>query len=136
LPDRRTRQAAPSRAPLPEAEPKARRRRPDAVGVRMVVGLAGLASASALTTAMLPSILPQPAAVAAVADSPAPDPTQTPEPSVIHVTHVVTLAPGETLPPDVLANQPPANPTPTPQATPKPTPRIVYQVVTRQSGKP
>lgn len=136
MPDPRHRQATPQRTPRPDLAGRARRGRPDALGVRMVIGLAGLASASALTTAMLPSILPQPTLAAGAQDAAAADPTQAPQPSVIHVTHVVTLAPGQTLPPDALVNQAPANPTPVPVATPRPTPRIVYQVVTRQSGKP
>ena len=122
------------------AELEARQRRGVAGpgGVRMVVALAGLASASALATAMLPSILPKPVAattadVVAANVAPSQDPGPTPGPSVIHVTRVVTLAPGQTLPPDALAGS--ANAAP-PGATPRPTPRIVVQTVTRQSGKP
>jgi hypothetical protein len=102
----------------------------------MVIGLAGLASASALVTAMLPSIAPQPTAVTVSVDTAATDPTQQPDPSVIHVTHVVTLKPGQTLPPDALVNQTPAAATPTPKATPRPTPRVIIQTITKQSGKP
>ena len=58
------------------------------------------------------------------------------EMSVIHVTHVVTLQPGQTLPPDALVNSTPGPATPTPVATPRPTPRIIIQTITRQSGKP
>ncbi len=112
-----------------------RRGRPESGGVRMVIGLAGLASASALATAMLPSISPQPATVT-IADTAAAGPTQQPEPSVIHVTHVVTLAPGQTLPPDAQVNQSPAAATATPKAIPRPTPRVIIQTITRQSGKP
>ncbi len=106
-------------------------------GIRMVLGLAGLASASALASAMLPSVLPQPSAVTTMDTSAvAADPTAQPQPSVIHVTHVITLAPGQTLPPDAAANMAPTTPTPTPRATPRPTPRVIIQTVTRQSGKP
>jgi hypothetical protein len=128
-------QIVPARLPRPALEARARRGKPESNAVRMVLGLAGLASASALATAMLPSILPQPMA-ATGADTAAADPAQQPDPSVIHVTRVVQLAPGQTLPPDVAAaaNAPAATPTPKPTA--RPTPRIIYQTVTRQSGKP
>jgi hypothetical protein len=106
-------------------------------GVRMVLGLAGLASASALASAMLPSVLPQPTVVTTMDTSAvAADPTALPQPSVIHVTHVITLAPGQTLPPDAAASTTPVPATPTPRATPRPTPRVIIQTVTRQSGKP
>ena len=122
---------APERPRRPDPAALDRRTRADSTGVRMVLGLAGLASASAITTVLLPSILPQTTVVAAAGSgSAAGGPTQ---PSVIHVTHVVTLAPGQTLPPDAILNTAPGS---APQATPQPTPRIVYQVVTRQSGKP
>jgi len=113
-----------------------RRGKPDWTGARMVIGIAGLASASAIATAMIPSITPQTTAVSAVDTTVAQDPTQQPDPSVIHVTHVVTLAPGQTLPPDALVNQTPAAASPRPKATPRPTPRIIIQTITRQSGKP
>ncbi len=107
-------------------------------GVRMVIGLAGLASASALASAMLPSVLPQPTVVNTVDTSAAAAaaPTVGPQPSVIHVTHVITLAPGQTLPPDAGVNMTPVPATPTPRATPQPTPRVIIQTITRQSGKP
>ncbi|HEY4753274.1 MAG TPA: hypothetical protein VIH37_08320, partial [Candidatus Limnocylindrales bacterium] len=91
------------------------------------------ASASALASAMLPSVLPAAGVAATGVDAAAAD-AQQPQPSVIHVTHVVTLAPGETLPPDAGVNLPPA--APVPQATPAPTPRVVIQTITRQSGRP
>jgi hypothetical protein len=91
-----------------------------------MLGLAGLASAAAFTTAMLPSVTPAPLAdpalepVAAV-ESPAPDP------SVQHVTQYVQLKAGQTAPP-----------TSTVVVRPKPTPKVKVKVVTktRQSGKP
>lgn len=133
------------------ADLEARRRRgvAEPSGIRMVVALAGLASASALATAMLPSILPKPVAVTSAdvvaADAAASQGSSpSPAPSVIHVTRVVTLAPGQTLPPDALAGSataatpttPGATPRTTPAATPRPTPRIIVQTATRQSGKP
>jgi hypothetical protein len=120
------RPAAHLRAPTP------RRRIPDSTGVRMVIGLAGLASASALATAMLPSVVPQSVIVTTGAGA-AVDPAQQPQPSVIHVTRVIQLAPGQTLPPEVAAN---TTLTPAPKATAQPTPRVIIQTVTRQSGKP
>jgi hypothetical protein len=121
-----------------ELETRRRRGKPESNGVRMVIGLAGLASASALATAMLPSITPQPTAVTTVdtaAAAPA-QPTEQPQPSVIHVTHVVKLQPGQTLPPDALVNMTPGPATPKPVATPRPTPRVIIQTITRQSGRP
>lgn len=117
----------------PDTDPRRPRDRADSTAVRMVLGLAGLASASALSSAMLPSILPHQAATASGVDTAAADPTQQPQPSVIHVTHVVTLGPGQTLPPDAGVNLAPA---PAPRATPRPTPRVVIQTITRQSGTP
>ncbi|MFN8630896.1 MAG: hypothetical protein U0838_11430 [Chloroflexota bacterium] len=127
-----------STAVRPDLATRRRRGKPESNGVRMVIGLAGLASASALATAMLPSIAPQPAAIttAEQVDTAALDPTQQPDPSIIHVTHVITLKPGQTLPPDALVNQTPAPATPKPKATPRPTPRVIIHTVTKQSGKP
>jgi hypothetical protein len=118
-----------------ELEARRRRGKPESTGVRMVLGLAGLASASALASAMLPSILPRPTVVT-VMDTTAAAPAQQPAPSVIHVTHVVRLAPGQTLPPDAGVNMTPGPATPAPVATPRPTPRVIIQTITRQSGKP
>ena len=122
----------------PGVDARKRRTKPEWAGARMVIGIAGLASASAIATAMLPSIAPQPPAVTVV-DTAAVDTTQStdqPAPSVIRVTHVITLAPGQTLPPDVLASQGPVTATATPKATPRPTPRVIIHTVTKQSGKP
>lgn len=118
----------------PGPEERRRRGRADSTGVRMVLGLAGLASASALASAMLPSVLPVAGAAATSVDTAAADAAQQPQPSVIHVTHVVTLGPGETLPPDAGVNLSPA--APPPQATPPPAPRVIIQTITRQSGRP
>jgi hypothetical protein len=84
----------------------------------MLIGLAGLASASAITSALLPSVLPSPA-IADVAQV-----VPVPEPSVVHVTRIVQLQPGQTAPPQASVI-----------VQPTPTPRI-HVVTTRQSGKP
>ena len=122
--------AAPTRLPRAGHEIRRRHGKPDATSIRMVLKLAKLASASALATAMLPSILPPSAIITNINAT-----TQQPEPSVIHVTHVVQLAPGQTLPPDAAANLLPGAAAPA-QATPRPTPRVIIQTITRQSGKP
>jgi hypothetical protein len=89
--------------------------------MRLLLGVAGIASASALITAMLPSISPAGAVVADATTLTA----VAPEPSVTHVTRYVTLAPGQTAPPNASV-----------QVKPQPTPRVVVRVVTRQSGTP
>ena len=124
------------RQPHSALEARARRGKPESGSVRMVLGLAGLASASALVTAMLPSILPQPAMVATGVDTSAAGPAQQPDPSVIHVTRVVQLAQGQTLPPDAAASGSAPVAQPQPQPTARPTPRVIYQTITRQSGRP
>jgi hypothetical protein len=100
------------------------RKRPDAGPLRVMVGVVGMASAAALTAAMLPSITPQPEiaqdpGVVTAADV-------QPQPSVQHVTRYVTLQPGQTAPPQS-----------TVIVQPKPTPKVTVKVVTktRQSGK-
>ncbi|HEY5437235.1 MAG TPA: hypothetical protein VIK13_18545 [Candidatus Limnocylindrales bacterium] len=87
--------------------------------MRLVLGMAGIASVSALLTAMLPSVTPSQVAVSDTTTAVGP------QPSVIHVTQVVTLQPGQTAPPNASVTIPP-----------QPTPRVVVQTVTRQSGKP
>ncbi len=124
------------RQPHVAAGARTRRAKPESGGVRMVLGLAGLASASALGTAMLPSILPQPVILATGVGASASGAAQQPDPSVIHVTRVVQLAPGQTLPPDLAANGSAPVAQPQPQPTARPTPRVIYQTITRQSGKP
>ena len=114
--------------PTVAAVARAPRARPDAGPLRLMFGLAGIASVSALTAAMLPSVAPAPIAdtqtvltadVAAVA----------PAPTVLNVKRYVTLKPGETAPPQS-----------TVVVRPQPTPIIKTKVVTvtrtRQSGKP
>jgi hypothetical protein len=89
----------------------------------MLIGLAGLATASAITTALLPSILPAP--VAASAQTTSNSAALGPAPSVIHVTRTVQLAPGQSAPPNSSV-----------QVAPQPTPQVQIQVITRQSGRP
>jgi hypothetical protein len=106
------------------------RSRPDPNPMRLMLGLAGLASASALTAAMVPSIAPAPAAASVVetaaggAGTGAETAAVTP---VRRVTRYVVLAPGQTPPPGAAV-----------QAQPKPTPIVKVEVVTRsrQSGQP
>jgi hypothetical protein len=90
-----------------------------------MIGLAGLASAAAFTTAMLPSVAPTPTASAELA--PVAATVAQPAPSVQRVTRYVQLKPGETAPPQS-----------TVVVRPDPTPRVTVKVVTqtRQSGKP
>jgi len=124
-----SRAAAPgsgARGPRPAADPAARaaRGKPDPNPLRLMLGFAGLASASAVTAALLPSITPAQAAepvAVAVAEVAAPTPP------VVHMTRYVVLEPGQTAPPQA-----------TVKAQPTPTPIIKVKVVTqtRQSGKP
>ena len=92
-----------------------------------MIGLAGLASAAALTTAMLPSVTPAPGAGQALEPVAAAAAGPTAAPSVQHVTRYVQLQPGQTAPPQS-----------TVVVKPKPTPRVTVKVVTqtKQSGKP
>ena len=97
--------------------------KPDPNPLRMLIGFAGLATASAITTALLPSILPAPVDASAQYGTNAA--ALGPQPSVIHVQRTVQLAPGQTAPPNTSV-----------QVAPQPTPQVHIQVVTRQSGKP
>jgi len=106
------------------------RARPDANPLRLMFGLAGIASISALTAAMLPSVAPAPAAAADTQTVLTADAAViAPAPTVVHVKRYVTLKPGETAPPQS-----------TVIVRPQPTPIVRTQVVTvtrtRQSGKP
>jgi hypothetical protein len=98
------------------------RGRPDPNPVRLMVGVVGLASAAALTSAMLPSISPQAAAAQDTSGVSAAAPQQ----PVQHVTQYVTLKPGQTAPPQS-----------TVIVRPQPTPQIVTKTITRtrQSGR-
>jgi hypothetical protein len=118
----------PSR-PRPAIEARAPKAKPDPRPLRLMLGFAGVASASAFTVAMLPSVAP--AQQAGTADALNADAVAAaavvPQPSVLHVTKYVTLQPGQTAPPQS-----------TVIVQPTPTPIVKVQVVTRtrQSGKP
>ena len=121
--------ATPAAPPRPgqmlRAEPA--RRRPDPGSLRMLVTFAGIASASALTAAMLPSVTP---VTDAAGDGTAQGADQAsgaavPAPSVRHVTRYVVLKPGQTAPPHASV-----------LVRPTPTPRVTVVTRTRQSGKP
>src|SRR5512139_3049233 len=100
------------------------RARPDPNPMRIMLGIVGLASAAAFTTAMLPSVAPQPVAGATSPDGAGAGVSQ---PQAQPVTRYVTLAPGQTAPPQS-----------TVIAAPQPTPKVTVKVVTRtrQSGQP
>jgi hypothetical protein len=114
----RTQPTAPSR---PVDVAAGRRPRPDPRPMRIVIGMTGLATISALATAILAPAPPAGAATALVttdgAASPAPG-------QVRQVTRYVQLQPGQTAPPSS-----------TVKVQPTPTPRVVV-VQTRQSGTP
>ncbi len=111
----------PGAAPAPGGHPpRPQRAKPDPTPMRIVFGMAGLASATALLTAMLPSVAPSQVAVVEAVDTTT---AVVPQPSVLHVTRTVTLAPGQTAPPNSSVVVPP-----------QPTPRIRVKVVTKQSG--
>jgi hypothetical protein len=113
--------------PRPALETRAPKARPDPNPLRLMLGFAGVATASAFTAAMIPSVAPAQDA-AAVADPNANTAAVVqPEPSVLHVTKFVTLQPGQVAPPQS-----------TVIVRPQPTPIVRTKVVvrTRQSGKP
>lgn len=126
----------PTTTPVRPDPAAATRRRPDPNPLRLVLGFVGLASATALATAMLPSIASPAAGAGAptsLADVSAAVPAggvagitgvAAPAASPRHVTRYVRLAAGQTPPPDAVV-----------QAVPTPTPRVRV-VTTRQSGKP
>lgn len=115
----------PARAAAPTApSDRVPRKRPDTGPLRLMVGVVGMASAAALTAAMLPSITPQTEVAQAQGVITTSD--VQPQPSVQHVTRYVTLKPGQTAPPQS-----------TVIAQPQPTPKVTVKVVTktRQSGR-
>lgn len=115
--------AAAAARPIPRVRVGSLRSRPDPNPFRVMLGVAGLASAAALTTAMLPTVTPP---AAAVQDAGAVDvTTQGAQPPVQHVTRYVTLQPGQTAPPQS-----------TVLVAPTPSPRVTTRIVTRtrQSG--
>lgn len=93
----------------------------------MLILFGGIASASALAAAMVPSVAPPTDAVrgesALTADQAIG--TVAPAPSVRHVTRYVVLKPGQTAPPNAPV-----------LVRPTPTPRVTVVTRTRQSGKP
>jgi hypothetical protein len=93
--------------------------RPDARPMRIVIGMTGLAAATAMATAIAAPRPPATTVTTVVTTD-----TQ-PAPSVLHVTHYVQLGPGETPPPQAVV-----------QVVPTPQPRVVVVTTTRQSGKP
>ena len=94
------------------------RSRPDPGAMRLAVGFVGLATTSAIVSAML---APAPAGSTAATTVAALTDTGV-APEVVHVAHYIQLKPGETAPPQAVVQQ---------QAAPAP--RIVT-VTTRQSG--
>jgi hypothetical protein len=100
--------------PGTQRRPATPRQRPDPNPLRLAAGFAGIASATAMLSAMLaPAPVAQTVQIVTAA---------APEPAVVHVTRYVTLAPGQTAPPQAVVQQ---------QAAPSP--RTVI-VTTRQSG--
>lgn len=119
------RAARPPARPVHPATPqpvRVTRGRPDPNPVRLMLGVVGLASAAALTSAMLPSITPQAAAAQGMSGASGAAQQQ----PVQHVTKYVTLQPGQTAPPQS-----------TVIVRPQPTPQIVTKTITRtrQSGR-
>ena len=102
--------------------PTTRKPRPDPGPLRIALGLTGVATATALVTALLG---PSSGAVATGVQTATVDqavPSGAPV-AVKHVTRYVQLAPGQTAPPQAVVKQAPA-----------PKPRVVV-VTTKQSGK-
>ena len=114
--DRPDGRPVPDRPPLPARMP-APRPRPDPMPLRLVLGVGGVAAASALATALL-----GPSGTSATDPTPTALPVALAEPSPRHVIRYVQLAPGQTAPPNA-----------TVRVQPTPKPRVVV-VTTRQSG--
>jgi hypothetical protein len=102
----------------------ARKPLPDPVPLRLAIGLAGLATASALVSAFLsPSTGAAGSPVGGTAANGALETTTSGTSGAVrHITRYVQLLPGQTAPPNVVV-----------QAAPTPEPRVVV-VRTRQSG--
>jgi hypothetical protein len=118
------RPALPPRQPGPGVlETRAPHGRPDPNPLRLLYAFAGIASASAIATALLPSVVPAAALGGGtiMVDTTA----QGPAPSVLHATQYVTLKPGQTAPPNAPI-----------VVQPTPTPRVRVVTRTRQSGLP
>lgn len=115
--------------------PRQGRKAADASGLRALVGLAGLAAASAITTALLPSILPVADASSADANGAGNGPTTIQAaPGTVSgpaaATAPATRTPGATRAPSVAA------PAPSVQVAPQPTPKVRIHSNTHQSGQP
>ena len=104
--------------PRDPATPRPSHRRPDPRPMRVVIGMAGIAAAAAMATAIAKPV-PSITAVTTIVSRPQP------APSVLHVTRYVQLQPGETPPPQAVV-----------QVVPTPQPKVVVVTTTRQSGKP
>ncbi len=118
--------ALPPRPVLDAPKAAVRKPRPDPGPLRIALALTGMATASALVTALLGSATSVDAGAAnqAAGDAAAlPAAAETPAASVQHVTRIIQLAPGQTAPPKAVVQQQPA-----------PKPRVNV-VVTKQSGK-
>jgi hypothetical protein len=102
---------------MPPLEARARTR-PDPNPIRLLIAFAGIASTSAIATAMLPSVLPADATTNAATIS------EVQQQPVQHVTQYVTLQPGQTAPPNAPV-----------VVQPTPTPRVQVVTRTRQSGR-
>lgn len=100
--------------------PRPQRSRPDPKPMRVLLAAGGIASASAILTALLPSVAPR-----TVVDGGLTAEVVAPAPSVQHVTRIVVLKPGQTAPPQASVI-----------VQPTPTPRVRVVTTTRQSGKP
>ncbi len=85
--------------------------------MRIAIGMAGVAAATAMVTAIARP--PAPTALTTVLTE------VQPAPSVLHVTRYVQLRPGETPPPQAVV-----------EVTPAPSPQVVVITTTRQSGTP
>lgn len=112
--------------PVPDTPRAAvRKPRPDPGPLRIALALTGMATASALATALLgpPAGVDAGAGNPGVGQAPGTTAAETPAASVQHVTRVIQLAPGQTAPPKSVVQQQPA-----------PKPRVNV-VVTKQSGK-
>lgn len=105
--------------------PTGRAPRPDPNPMRLLLAMGGVASASALLTALLPSVAPVAADTSGLGSTDGTTVAAQPDPSVVHVKQYVVLAPGQTAPPksQVLVK-------------PTPTPRVRVVTTTRQSGTP
>ena len=97
--------------------PATARSRPDPTALRLAGGFTGIATASAIVSAMLAPVPLDATVLATVTGT-----TAAPQPEVVHVARYVTLKPGQTPPPQAVVQQQPA-----------PAPRTVI-VRTRQSG--